>query len=74
MDALQPLIGLPLLWDHNGMARQSIDPDEVRVSFPSATTTFKRVLARVLSQAKLKSEVRVDEAGQPFLWIAPKRS
>ncbi len=32
-------------------------------------TTHNRLLGKVLSQAKLKYEVRVDEAGNPLLWV-----
>ena len=31
--------------------------------------SYSQALRRVLSQAKLKYELRVDEADKPFLWI-----
>ena len=30
---------------------------------------LERVIDRVLAQARLGSQLRVDEAGTPFLWI-----
>jgi len=71
LDALQKNLGLPLLYDHNGMVRQNIDPAKVIIEFPEARSYYKKVLSRVLFQAKMKSELRVDEAGEPFLWVAP---
>jgi hypothetical protein len=38
---------------------------------PEARSYYKKVLSRVLFQAKMKCELRVDEAGTPFLWISP---
>ena len=71
LDAIQANLELPFLYDHNGMARQGIDPAKVMITFPEARSYYKKVLSRVLFQAKLKSELRVDEAGQPFVWISP---
>ena len=71
LDAIGNNLELSLLYDHNGMARQQIDPHKVMIEFPESRSYYKKVLARVLFQAKMKADLRVDEAGQPFLWIAP---
>ena len=42
----------------------------VKVSLPEAKTFYKKILDRVLGQAKLTMELRIDEAGKPFLWIS----
>ena len=60
---------LPVLYDHNSMARFQIDPSQTRVSIPAGRSYYKRILDRVLAQARLKAEIRVDEADQPFAWI-----
>jgi hypothetical protein len=39
------------------------------VTLPRTKTYYKRVLDRVLAQARLGAQVRIDEAGTPFLWI-----
>ncbi|MCS7306249.1 MAG: hypothetical protein NZ602_14220 [Thermoguttaceae bacterium] len=57
------------LMDHNALARHGIEPEKAVVSFPASRTYYAKVLERVLSQAGLKYEVRIDEAGTPFLWI-----
>ena len=61
---------LPYLMDHNAMARHGIEPDQGTVKLPKSRTTYSLMLRKVLFQAKLKHEVRVDEAGAPFLWIS----
>jgi len=70
--ALQAIAGrlkLPVLIDHNALARWGIEPDKAIVSHPQRRTTYGIALRKMLSQAGLKSELRVDEAGKPFLWV-----
>jgi hypothetical protein len=69
LDAVRDRLGVPMLFDHNSLARQRIDPAKVRVSLPVGRTYYKKVVDRMLFQARLKAELRVDEAGQPLLWI-----
>jgi hypothetical protein len=69
MDALAARMKVPLLVDHNALARHGIDPEKVIVSFPPAHTMHSRILQRVLFKAGLKEELRVDEAGSPLLWV-----
>ena len=59
----------PILMDHNALARHGIQPDKVPVSLPSRRTTYSLLLSKLLFQARLKSELRVDESGTPFLWV-----
>ncbi len=60
----------PILIDYNSLARQRIDLAQVKVSLPAGRTYYQKILDRLLYQAKLKFELRVDEAKQPFLWIS----
>ncbi len=69
--ALQQRTEIPVLFDHNGLVRQRIDPSAVTVSIPATKTYYNRIFQRILFQAKLRNELRVDERGQPFLWISP---
>jgi hypothetical protein len=71
LDALAGRLEAPLLFDHNSMARHQIDPGRIKVNLPQSTTYYKSILDRLLFQAKLKSEIRMDEADRPFLWVAP---
>ncbi len=67
--ALQERLKIPVLWDHNALALHGIDPAKVEVKLPAKKLTYSLILQRVLSQARLKKELRIDEAGKPFLWI-----
>jgi hypothetical protein len=59
---------VPMLIDHNSVARRSIDLAQ-KVSLPKGNTYYSRALEKLLYQARLKYEVRIDEADKPFLWI-----
>ena len=59
---------MPVLMDHNALraARGGAgEGDQV----PQSRTTYSILLRKALFQARLKHEVRMDEAGTPFLWI-----
>lgn len=70
LTAIQTRLALPLLFDHNSLARHQIDPAQIKVSLPAGRTYYQGALDRLLNQAQLKSELRVDEAEKPFLWIS----
>jgi hypothetical protein len=61
---------VPVLYDHNAMARHGIELDKALVSHPQARTTYSVALRKMLAKVGLKFEVRVDEAGKPFLWVS----
>ncbi len=71
--AISARLDLPLLFDHNGLARHKIDPAQVKVSLPPGRTYYQGILDRLLNQAQLKGELRIDEAEKPFLWISTLR-
>ena len=73
-DAIEPSLSseerpLPLVWDHYTLRRDGIDPGSIQVSLEPKRTFFKRVIDKLAFQARLKAELRVDEAGSPFLWL-----
>jgi hypothetical protein len=70
LDALSQRLKTPFLFDHNGLARHRIDLTK-KVSLPGKRLYYLQILDLVLNQAGLKSDLRVDEAGTPFLWISP---
>ena len=72
LEAVQGRLKAPILFDHNGMARQRIDPAAINVTVPPGKTFYSKILDRIVVQAKLKWEVRVDEAGQAIIWISTK--
>jgi hypothetical protein len=67
--AIQKRLEIPILFDRNSMARHRIDLAAQQVSFPESRSYYKKVLERILFQAQLKGEIRVDEAGRPLLWV-----
>ena len=67
--AIAKRLEVPVLWDHNALARHGIDPAKAFVNHPRSKTTYSLALRKMLFQAGLKAELRVDEAGKPFLWI-----
>ena len=69
LEAIATRLKVPVLMDYNAMARHGVDPAKTLVSLPSARTTYSLALRKLLFHARLKFEVRVDEAGKPFLWI-----
>ena len=69
LTAIQQRVKIPFVLDHNELLRQGLDPAAILVSHPKGRATYKQILDRVLFQAKLASDLRVDEAGTPFLWI-----
>jgi len=68
--AISKRLQAPVLFDHNAMARHGIDGDRVVVSLPKGRTYYKKIIDRLLYQAKMKSELRIDEANTPFIWAS----
>jgi hypothetical protein len=66
--AIQGRLKTPLVWDYNNMVRGRVDLKKP-VKVPAGKSYYRRILDRVLAQAGLKCEVRVDDAGRPLIWI-----
>lgn len=71
--AIGSRVKAPLLIDRNAVAKESIDL-HAKVTLPKANTFYAKALDRLLSQARLKYELRIDEADHPFLWITATRA
>ena len=69
MEAIRGRLNVPLIIDQNNLAKQQIDYATVKVTLPKTNTYYSKIIERLLFQAKLKYEIRVDEANRPFLWI-----
>jgi hypothetical protein len=67
--ALEGRLKVPLVFDRNALALHGVDPAKVPAEVPSGRMSYSQTLRRVLSQARLKYDLRVDEAEKPFLWI-----
>jgi hypothetical protein len=68
--AIGPRLKIPYYLDHSALAAQKIEPAAVNIKLRRTQTSYKRLLDRVLSQARLGCELRADEAGTVFLWIS----
>ena len=66
-------VKLPMLFDEQMLVLKELDPSQVSVRIPEAKMGYEGVLDRALFQADLKHEVRLDDAGKPFLWITARR-
>jgi hypothetical protein len=69
MEAVGKRVKTPVLYDRRALAAQHIDPAKVQVTVPPTRLTYGMALRKLLSQAGLKYEIRIDEAGVPFFWI-----
>jgi hypothetical protein len=69
LEVLSKRLKVPFFLDHNALARHGIEPDKKIVNAPQSRTTYNQLLRKILSQAGLKFEVRVDDAGKPLVWI-----
>jgi hypothetical protein len=70
MDAVGERLKVPVLLDHNAVARHGLEPDKALVNLPPARTSYALLLKKGLYQAGLHHELRVDESGKPFLWVS----
>lgn len=72
LGVLQQRLELPMLFDHNGLARHGVDLEKTKVTIGRGRTYYSKILDQALGKARLKYELRVDEAERPFLWISSK--
>lgn len=72
LSGLQKRAGVPFFYDHNTMAREGIEFDEIKVSVSQKQITLMGAVSKVLRQTKPKMsyEIRLDENAKPFLWIS----
>jgi len=73
LGAIGKRLKIPVLLDRKALAKHNIDPGKVSVSFPNKRTTYSLALRKMLFQARLKFEVRYDDAGSPFLWVTTNK-
>jgi hypothetical protein len=69
LGAIEPRAKIRFYVDHAVLKAKQIDPTKIQVKIARTRTSYKRVIDRVLAQARLGGQLRVDEAGTPFLWI-----
>jgi hypothetical protein len=72
INAIGGRLKAPVLLDHNSIALYRVNL-KTPVDLPKANTFYGAALDRLLAQAKLKYELKVDEAGKPVVWITTLR-
>lgn len=71
LEAIAERAGLPILLDHPRCEAKKIDPAEAKVSHPKKTLAYALVVNTVVHQVRLTASLKLDEAGKPFVQIAP---
>jgi hypothetical protein len=71
--AISQRLKMPILIDRLALRQQQIDPAAVRINVPRERTFYKKLLDKALFPARLRVELRVDDAGAPLLWITTIR-
>ncbi len=62
---------VPIILDDWRIANKGIKLDEIRVKHSLKQTSFNLVIKRITTPNRLLPKIRIDEAGRPFVWIAP---
>lgn len=70
LEALGERLETPMLLDHIALVTRKIDPEKVIVTMPAKRTAYSLALRQLLSKARLKWTLRVDDAGKPFIWVS----
>ena len=73
LQAMSQRLNLPILYDYNSMAGAGIDPATIIVKQRPVKISYDNLFDMLLGRADLQKELRIDEAGNPFLWITTKR-
>lgn len=68
LGAITPRLKTAIFFDHYKIDQDNINMN-VDVRFPKDRTFYKKILDHLLYQAMLSIELKVDEAGTPFLWV-----
>lgn len=73
LDAIEGRVGVPFLYDQNGIARAGVELDQTKVTVRGKRMKYFLVAKKMLVQTKPKLgiEIRKDENGKSFLWISP---
>lgn len=73
LGSIESRLGLVALFDYPALVRYGIDLEKTSINIPQTKTTYSQIIKRSLFQAKLKGEVRLDDADKPFLWVTTLR-
>ena len=69
LSAIENKLGVPIIVDDYTFSQRSIELDKLKVNFPSRRVLYDKFMGVILNRNLMRFEVRVDEAGSPFLWV-----
>lgn len=71
LDSISAKLKAPILLDHNALAELNIELSKATVTVPPRRTTLSILISRLLRAAnpRLITEMRIDEANKPFIWV-----
>ena len=72
LGAIQRRVAIPFLYDQNSLARAGIEMSETDVTLVRENIAYMVAIQKLLSQSRprMRAEMRLDEAGKPFLWFS----
>jgi hypothetical protein len=71
LDAAAAAIEVPILIDYEATRAANVDLAKQTVSYAPKRTTWALMLNSIIRKANLIKEIRMDEAGKAFLFVAP---
>jgi hypothetical protein len=74
IDAIVTKTEIPMLIDHHRLAQQNIDPNTLTVTIKPKKTSWFQLQKSATNPHHLTRDLRIDEAGKPFVLITPIRS
>ena len=69
LHAVSVKTGVPIYLDHPAIKAKGITVDKLVVSYPSRKASWSLLLRGITVRHRLKHKLRIDEAGNPFVWI-----
>ena len=71
LQAISTRTGVPIVLDHAQCRARGIDPGALAVSYPYKKSAWILVVRSVVRTHRMNYKLRLDEAGTPFLYVAP---
>jgi hypothetical protein len=70
LEAISARLKAPILFDHNALVAHGVELNRLKAKVPAGRMIYSSALRQVLGPARLTYELRLDEAGQPLLWVS----
>lgn len=69
MNAVSVKSKIPVRYDHYRIEAHNLDLSKMMVNYPPRQTSFSLLLRGVTNPNLLEYDLKIDELGQPFIWI-----